>query len=105
MSAGIDLIETVKDIVFSYAGGGQHLRMFPMMSLDERVFAVTIVDEGVQRYPAAIVVMVRLDGDRVIIEEDTTDRPLVEALVNAGISRQNIVLAYIQEQQTIQPAT
>jgi KaiC/GvpD/RAD55 family RecA-like ATPase len=33
----------------------------------------------------------------VIIEEDRTDRPLVDELIAAGIPRERIVLAYIGE--------
>ncbi len=39
-------------------------------------------------------VMARVEGDKVIIEEDLTDRPLVDALLQAGIAREQIVLAY-----------
>jgi len=44
-----------------------------------------------------IMVMTRIEGDQVIIEADTTDRPLDEALVAAGIPRAQIVLAYSGE--------
>jgi hypothetical protein len=42
-------------------------------------------------------VMAHIEGDVVIIDEDLTDRPLVEALVRAGIPREKIVLAYTGE--------
>jgi hypothetical protein len=36
-------------------------------------------------------------GDKVVIEEDTTDRPLVNELVRAGIPREQIICTYIGE--------
>jgi hypothetical protein len=41
--------------------------------------------------------IVRVVGDRIIIERDVNDKPLVDALLQASISRQQIVLAYAGE--------
>jgi hypothetical protein len=41
--------------------------------------------------------MARVVGNKVIIEEDTTDRPLVEALIRCGIPREHIILVYAGE--------
>jgi hypothetical protein len=42
--------------------------------------------------------MARVVGDKIFIDEDTTDKPLYEALMaNAGIPREQIVLAYAGE--------
>jgi hypothetical protein len=37
---------------------------------------VTMVDFPERKRPARVVVQARIEGDRVIVEEDTTDRPL-----------------------------
>lgn len=42
--------------------------------------------------------MARVVGDMVVIDEDITDRPLVNELVRAGIPREKIVLLYAGEQ-------
>lgn len=47
-----------------------------------------IVDTG-------LVVLIK--GDKVIIERDVNDRPLVDVLIAAGIPRDRIVLAYAGE--------
>jgi hypothetical protein len=39
----------------------------------------------------------RLVGDRIIIERDVNDKPLVDALVEAGVPHGQIVLAYAGE--------
>jgi hypothetical protein len=40
-----------------------------------------------RKRPAGVVVMARVVGDWVIIEEDRIDRPLVNSLLQAGIPR------------------
>lgn len=39
-----------------------------------------------------------LVGDKIIIEEDGTDKPLVDALLQRGVPRDQIILAYRGEQ-------
>lgn len=39
-------------------------------------------------------IMERVVGDKVVLEEDKTDRPLYEALVAAGVPAEQIVAAY-----------
>jgi len=44
---------------------------------------------------ALIVMLARITADnRVVIETDRTDKPLYEALINAGIPRSQIIRAY-----------
>jgi XisI protein len=91
------LANNVREVVFSYATGGLNLRSFPMVNEEHQVYAVLVVDYPVHRYPAGIVVMARIEDDQVFIEEDRTDRPLLDALVQAGVPREKIVLAYAGE--------
>jgi len=42
----------------------------------------------------------RVAGDRIIVERDVNDKPLVDALVQAGVPRRSIVLAYAGESVT-----
>src|SRR5262249_51193626 len=62
-------------------------------------FAVVIVPD--YEYPrksrAHVVVIAHIVGDAVVIDEDTTDRPLYEELIRAGIPREKIVLLYAGE--------
>lgn len=41
-----------------------------------------------------IVVLVRVAGDTVVVEENNTDRPVEKRLMKRGIPREKIVLAY-----------
>ena len=91
------LADVVKKVVFSYATGGLKLRTYALSNEQEGVYAVNVIDWPERHRPAAVVVLARIDGDQVIIEEDLTDRPLVDALVSAGIPRNRIILKYAEE--------
>ena len=63
-------------------------------------YLVVLLPEYVvrQKVNSGIVVMARVVGDTVIIDEDTTDKPLFKELMRAGIPRDKIVLLYAGEQ-------
>lgn len=88
------LAQIVKDAVFWYAGGGHNIKIFPFANEEQQVYAVNVIDSPIRKRPAGVVVLARIVGDTVVIEEDTTDRPLVHALTQAGIPREKIILAY-----------
>jgi hypothetical protein len=94
------LNEIVKDTLKEYVGSGFDNRTFPLVNEEEQIYAVNVIDTPVRKRRAGVVVIARVDGDRVIIEEDLTDRPLVDALVRAGVPRDKIVLAYAGETVT-----
>ncbi len=65
----------------------------------EQPYPIRRIGEKGYVYPhredtAGVVVLARLAGDFIIIEEDTTDRKLVDSLLQQGISREQIILAY-----------
>jgi hypothetical protein len=57
---------------------------------------VTTVIEPDKRYSFTDL-YVRLVGDKIIIEHDANSDPLYEALMQAGIPREQIILAYAGE--------
>lgn len=91
------LVETVKETVFWYAGSSPHTKTFRLENEAEHIYAVTILDTKNRQLDASVVVIARVQGDWVIIEEDLTDRPLVDRLVAAGVPRDKIILAYMGE--------
>ncbi|SRR5258708_24285456 len=91
------LASIVKEVVFSYASSGLNLRTYALSDEEQKIYAVNVVDWPERHRPAAVVVLARVEGEQVIIEEDLTDRPLVEALVSAGISREQIILKYAEQ--------
>jgi len=88
------LAEIVREVVFSYASGGLNLRTYALSNDAQHIYAVNVIDWPERHSPVSVVVLARVEGDQVIIEEDLTDRSLVEALVSAGIARERIVSKY-----------
>jgi hypothetical protein len=91
------LIQILREEVEQYAAGGRgfNIRLFPLLDDERHVYAVNAVDYPVRNAIAAgVVVLARIAGDKIVIEEDATDKPLVDALLARGIARESIVLAY-----------
>jgi hypothetical protein len=91
-----ELKDIVREEVAWYAGNGRgaNVRLFPAFDEARQTYIVTSVLYPDYKDTAAVVVLVRIVGDRVVIEEDNTDRPLEKRLLNRGIPREKIVLAY-----------
>jgi hypothetical protein len=68
-----------------------------MSSADNRAFAVIAVDDEHNEYSGSAGLIARIEGDKIIIEHDMYNKPLVDALVQAGVPREQIVLTYIGE--------
>ncbi len=45
----------------------------------------------------AAMIMAHIEGDYIVIDGDNTDKPLYEGLMQAGIPREKIILAYAGE--------
>lgn len=91
-----NLKRTVREEVEKYAAGGRGANILLFAILDDKhsIYAVNAVDYPKCDDVAGVVVMARIVGNRVVIEEDTTDKKLVDALQQRGILRDQIVLAY-----------
>lgn len=95
------LIEIIRREVKRYAGYSPIAKLYPILDDTSQTYAVIIIEDDPAARPAYVVVMARLVGDKVVIDEDSTfDKPLYEALmVNGGIPREQIILAYAGEQE------
>jgi XisI protein len=93
------LAEITRQEVVRYAGNAHQARLFPILDDTSQTYAVVIIEDDPAARPAWVVVMARVVGDKILIEEDASlDKPLVDALVvNGGIPREQIVLAYAGE--------
>lgn len=69
--------------------------------LNEELSEYSIVVVSDNDYPlerfTRVMMMARIEGDSIIIEADTTDKPLYEGLMHAGVPREKIILAYAGE--------
>ncbi len=92
------LLQITRREVDLYAGTMVGGRLYPVLDDQNQTYVVMYVDDTYQDRPAWAVVMARVVGEYVVIDEDTTDKPLVDALmINGGIAREKIILAYAGE--------
>jgi hypothetical protein len=98
MDRVIDLGAVVQREVEDYAGPAIKAQMYPVSDHPRRTYTVVVVPDLPRPFKARVVVMARIVDDYVVIDEDTTDRPLVHELVRAGIPRERIICLYIGEQ-------
>ena len=86
----------VRAEVRKYAGNrrGANVLLFPILDDESGIYAVNAVEYPHRQEVADVVVMARVVKDIVVIEEDLTDKKLVDALTSAGIKRDQICLAY-----------
>jgi hypothetical protein len=86
---------------------GLKSKSYYLEDLHAQVYVVLDVPESVHPLvdKPAIVVMARIVGDTVVIDEDITDRPLYKELERCGIPRAQIVLMYAGETLPNEAAT
>jgi hypothetical protein len=91
-----NLTAVVKREVAEYATVSPNATAYYVEDSRQQIFAVISVP---MRNPqkATVMVMARIVGNAVIIDSDKTDHPLFEALMQAGVPREQIVLAYAGE--------
>jgi hypothetical protein len=98
MDRVIELAQIVQHELEGYARPVLRGKTYLMTNTDQQVFTVIDVpDHFPRKFEAGIAVMARIVGDKVVIEEDIHDRPLVNELVRAGIPREQIICTYIGE--------
>lgn len=90
--AGIN--EIVREEVKKYATRGIGAILFPALDDENQTYSVIAIDHPARKEYADVVVFARVVDDKVVIEEDTTDKKLVDALLQRGIPREQIILAY-----------
>jgi XisI protein len=88
------LTSVVRTAVMGYARKGLNSQSHLTHNDDDTVFSVVTVT---QKNTSFVSLLVRVAGETVIIEQDRNDKPLVDALVQAGIPRSQIILAYAGE--------
>lgn len=90
----------VSEEVAKYAGlrgFGANIYLFKVLDDERCTYAVISVDFQPRKDDAGIVIFARVVEDTIIVEHDATDRPLLDALIQRGVPRSQIVLAYRNE--------
>ena len=91
------LRDMLYQVVEGYAGRALNGYSYLLSSPDRQVLAIVSVGSVRDRHIVDTGLVARLTGDRIIIERDVNDKLLVDALVDAGVTRKQIVLAYAGE--------
>lgn len=66
-------------------------------NIDENLFTLIATGHNAEKRFTFTALIVQIVADTIIIEEDRNSKPLVDALLQAGIPRENIILAYAGE--------
>lgn len=91
------LKQTVREVMQGYAGKVLNGYSYLTQNEDGSVFTVVVVTHLQGKHYSGVSLVVRIVGDHVIIERDQNDKIVLDALVQAGIPRQQIILAYAGE--------
>ncbi len=92
-----ELLELVEREVEQYNAISLQGRMYSLIDNRQKHYGVIHIAHD-SLHTLDVVVMVRIVDDKIIIEKDTSEKTLCEALIhNASISREQIILAYLGE--------
>lgn len=95
MLTNTQLAEITRREVERYVATWHEGEMYAILDDRQQRYIVVDVPHHPRPFQAGIVVLARVEGDHIIIEEDTTDKPLIDALmVNGSVPREQIILAY-----------
>jgi hypothetical protein len=91
------LSETLQRVLTEYAG--EMLNGYSYLTTDAGGTIFGIIGLGYigDRHFVDTSLIARLAGNTIVIEHDVNNKPLIEALLAAGIPRDRIILAYAGE--------
>ena len=92
-----NLRQTVHQVVSGYAKDGLNCTSYLTQNTDGSLLTVVDIENSPDLHDMDVSLVVRILGDQIVIERDLNNKPAVDALVQAGISRKNIILAYAGE--------
>ena len=93
MAGVIDLTTVVQAEIADYVRPSPNSIAYYLENKRDNIYAVVAVPQTSGEKPA-VLLLARIDDGRIIIETDITNKPLAEALQQAGIPAEQIVLAY-----------
>lgn len=91
------LKETVTRVVSEYASPHSNARLFFTTTPDGNLLTVLGIGAIQGKRFVTTYQVVEITGNHVVIHQDLSDKIVVDALVQAGIPRQQIILAYAGE--------
>ncbi len=93
----MDVIDVLNQAMADYAGEALNGHSYLVSNDDRTVFAVVSVGRVPDKRVVDTGLVAHVVNGTIIIERDVNDKPLVDALLQAGVPRDQIVLAYAGE--------
>ena len=94
------LQHTLKAAMAGYAGPALNGESLLTASADGRVLTIVSIGPLAGETVVDIGLIARVVDERVIIDGDANNKPLIDALLQAGVPRRQIVLVYAGETLT-----
>jgi hypothetical protein len=91
------LKQTVHKVAAGYAGKMLNGHSYLTQNDDESVFTVVDVARAKGQHVSNVSLVLRVAGETVIVERDQNDKIVLDALLQAGVPRSQIILAYAGE--------
>lgn len=92
---------TLRDVLLKalkgYTGKALNGHSTLTADVDQQIFTVVSFGQVPGKRIVDAGLIARLADDKIIIEHDVNDKPLVDALLQAGVPRNQILLAYQNE--------
>lgn len=91
------LKETVHEVLAGYTGEGWNSISYLTHNKDSSIFTITDFARINGDHFVGVSVIVRISNEMIIVERDQNDKIVKDALVQAGVPREKIILAYAGE--------
>ncbi len=93
MERVIDLTAVVEREMANYVWDQDDSKAYLMKNEAHQMYAVLIIPVN-KPQDSQIIIVAHIEGDKVVIDTDLTDKPLYKALLIAGVPETQIVRAY-----------
>lgn len=91
------LKHTLKEVMAGYAVKGLNGYSVLTMSADQSVLTIVSTANVKGKRLTTTSLIATVENEQILVEHDINSEPLVDALVQAGIPRSQIILAYAGE--------
>jgi len=97
-----ELVKITRREVEKYAGFSDNATAYPISDDKRKIYAVTAIRHEPGEDHSWIIVQAHVLHQHVIVDEDNVlDKKLIDALTQAGIPRNQIILAYAAENNLV----
>jgi hypothetical protein len=93
----VELKITLRTVMQGYAGNALNGHLYLTSNDDESLFATVSIAYVRGEKIVETGIVAQIEYETIIIERDISNKPLVDSLIQAGVPREKIVLAYAGE--------